>query len=153
MSEEFEELASRYREILRQAVYLVRSIDSEGELSTGHVSTLNMIAETPLRVSAIAKNAGIRVPSATEQVIKLENAGLVQRQSDPSDARVVLVKLTEHGRIKLSEANKRRNANMASVLATLSARERQAVANAIPAVAKLNAALTEQRDASLNHRS
>ncbi|RAN77625.1 ArsR family transcriptional regulator [Bacillus sp. SRB_336] len=141
MSEEFEELAGRYRDILRQAVYLSRSIDAEGELSTNQVSTLNMISAQPIRVSAIAKYAGIRVPSATEQVIKLEAAGLVQRMPDESDARAVLVHLTETGREVLVEANRRRNAKMAAALETLSAGEKQAIKDAIPAIAKLNAAL------------
>jgi DNA-binding MarR family transcriptional regulator len=141
MSEDFEELAGRYRDILRQAVYLSRSIDAEGELSTNQVSTLNMISAQAMRVSAIAKYAGIRVPSATEQVIKLEAAGLVQRMPDESDARAVLVHLTETGRKVLAEANRRRNANMAAALETLSAGEKQAINDAIPAIAKLNAAL------------
>lgn len=141
MSEDFEELAGRYRDILRQAVYLSRSIDAEGELSTNQVSTLNMISAQPMRVSAIAKYAGIRVPSATEQVIKLEAAGLVRRMPDESDARAVLVHLTETGRKVLAEANRRRNANMAAALETLSAGEKQAINDAIPAIAKLNAAL------------
>ncbi|WP_288026914.1 MarR family transcriptional regulator [Arthrobacter sp.] len=141
MGEDFEELAGRYRDILRQAVYLSRSIDAEGELSTNQVSTLNMISAQAMRVSAIAKYAGIRVPSATEQVIKLEAAGLVQRMPDESDARAVLVHLTETGRKVLAEANRRRNANMAAALETLSAGEKQAINDAIPAIAKLNAAL------------
>ncbi|MHA7306197.1 MarR family winged helix-turn-helix transcriptional regulator [Arthrobacter sp. TMN-49] len=138
---ELQDLARRYREILRQAVYLVRSIDADGELSTGQVSTLNMIATEPLRVSVIARNAGIRVPSATEQVIKLEGLGLVNRLADESDARVVLVRLTEAGRSALAQANARRNATMAAALKTLNPDERLAVAKAIPAIAKLNDAL------------
>ncbi|MEO8219926.1 MAG: MarR family transcriptional regulator [Specibacter sp.] len=138
---ELEDLARRYRDILRQAVYLVRSMDADGELSSGQVSTLSMIAAQPLRVGAIARNAGIRVPSATEQVIRLGTLGLVERIADESDARVVLVGLTEAGRSALAAANARRNAVMATALMTLDAHELQAVANAIPAIAKLNEAL------------
>lgn len=138
---ELHDLARRYRDILRQAVYLVRSTDADGELSTGQVATLNMIADQPLRVGAIARNAGIRVPSATEQVIKLGSLGLVERIADESDARVVLVGLTDAGRSALAQANARRNATMATALKTLDADELAAVANAIPAIAKLNEAL------------
>ncbi|MCQ9164969.1 MULTISPECIES: MarR family winged helix-turn-helix transcriptional regulator [unclassified Arthrobacter] len=141
MSEDLGELAGSYRNILRQAVYLLRSMDAEGELSTGHVSTLNMLAAGPLRVSAIARFAGIRVPSATEQVIKLEAAGLVERKPDSTDARAVLVELTGDGRKALDVANTRRTAEVAAALATLSTEERLAVRNAIPAIDKLNAAL------------
>jgi DNA-binding MarR family transcriptional regulator len=141
MDDDFQELAGRYREILRQAVYVARSLDAAGELSTRNVSTLNMVSAAPMRVGAIARYAGIRVPSATEQVIKLEGAGLVERTSDPSVARVVLVRLTPKGRRALDLANSRRDGSMAVALETLSREERQFIGNAIPAIAKLNAAL------------
>lgn len=139
--EELENLAHRYREILRQGVYLLRSIDTDGELSSSQVSTLNMLAAGPLRMGVIARNAGIRVPSATEQVIKLESLALVERIADESDARVVLVGLTAAGRSVLNAANARRNAIVATALKTLDANELRAVGNAIPAIAKLNEAL------------
>ncbi|MCU6482230.1 MarR family winged helix-turn-helix transcriptional regulator [Arthrobacter sp. A2-55] len=144
MSIDLQELAGRYRDILRQAVYLTRSMDAEGELSTRHVSTLNMVSTGPMRVSAIASYAGVRVPSATEQVIKLEAAGLVERIPDATDARAVLVRLTPKGREALDSANGRRNATMAAALETLSPEERQIIAGAIPAIAKLNAAVAAQ---------
>jgi DNA-binding MarR family transcriptional regulator len=139
--DELEGLASRYRDILRQAVFLVRSIDAEGELSTSQVSILNMVTGEPLRVGVIARNAGIRVPSATEQIIKLEGAALVERIADESDARVVLVRLTDTGRETLSRANARRNAIMARGLKTLEPAEIDAIDAVIPAIAKLNQAL------------
>lgn len=144
MSGVLEGLAGRYRDILRQAVFLVRSMDAEGELSIGQVSTLNMVSAGPMRVGAIAANSGVRVPSATEQIIKLETSGLVERQADPADARVVLVGITQKGRTRLKEANSRRNAAVACALDTLSGKERQAIAAAIPALEKLNAALGGQ---------
>lgn len=147
MNVKFHDLASRYRDILRQSVFIVRSMDAEGELSIGQVSTLNMLSSGPMRVGAIAANSGVRVPSATEQIIKLETARLVERMADPSDARVVLVAITATGRSKLREANTRRSASMARALETLSGEEQAAIANAIPALAKLNAALVANPDA------
>ena len=136
------ELAARYREILRQALYVVRSIDADGELSTAHTSTLNMLAAAPMRIGLIARNAGIRVPSATEQVTKLAAAGLVERVPSDTDARVVEVRLTEEGRRTLKAANLRRNREMARAFDSLSPRERQAINVAIPAIEKLNVALS-----------
>ncbi|MCZ2402163.1 winged helix DNA-binding protein [Paenarthrobacter sp. Z7-10] len=135
------ELAGRYRESLRHAVYLIRSLDAEGELSTAQVSTLNMVAEGPARVSDIARNSGIRVPSATEQIIRLEAARLVTRGPDAHDARVVLVSLTPKGREVLAGANNRRNKMLAAQLATLSAADREAITAAIPALNRLSIAL------------
>lgn len=144
MSEGFQELASRYRDILRQSVFLVRSMDAEGDLSIGQVSTLNMVSTGPKRVGVIASNSGVRVPSATEQIIKLELAGLVERTADASDARVVLVGITPLGRARLKTANGRRSASMARAMEALSQDEQQAIDAAIPALAKLNAALVNQ---------
>ncbi len=138
-----DDLAGRYRESLRRAVYLIRSLDAEGQLSTGQVSTMNIMAEGSIRVSEIARKAGVRVPSATEQIIRLENAGLVTRTQDVKDARAVLVSLTRAGRDALEAANHSRNLLLGAGLATLTETEQDAIARAIPAMNKLNAALTE----------
>lgn len=140
--DELRSLAARYRESLRHAVYLIRSLDADGELSTAQVSTLNMVADGPARVSDIARNGGVKVPSATEQIIRLEAAGLVARGQDDRDARVVLVSLTAAGREAVATANDRRNALLAGQLATLEEADREAIARAIPAMDKLNRSLT-----------
>ncbi|MBG0740473.1 winged helix DNA-binding protein [Paeniglutamicibacter antarcticus] len=136
------ELAGRYRESLRRAVYLIRSLDVDDDLSTGQVSTLNIVAEGPVRVSEIARKAGVRVPSATEQIIRLENAGLVQRTQDDKDARAVLVSLTAKGDAALTSANHARNIVLGDGLAQLTQAERDAIAGAIGPMNKLNSALT-----------
>jgi DNA-binding MarR family transcriptional regulator len=141
MKDELLDLAARYRESLRHAVYLIRSLDADGELSTAQVSTLNMVAEGPARVSDIARNSGVKVPSATEQIIRLEAAGLVSRGQDQHDARVVLVTLTAAGRDAVAVANNRRNALLANQLATLTRTDREAIAAAVPAMDKLNRSL------------
>jgi DNA-binding MarR family transcriptional regulator len=135
------ELAARYREMLRQSVYLMRSLDAEGELSAAQVSTLNMLRSGPMRVSHIARNGGVRVPSATEQIIKLENAGLVTRGQDSQDARVVMVSLTPAGERTLDQANERRNAVLAALFAALTEQERAAIAEALPALNSLSRVL------------
>ncbi|WP_262364199.1 MarR family winged helix-turn-helix transcriptional regulator [Arthrobacter echini] len=130
-------LAQSFRSTLRHAVYLSRSMDSDGELSTMQMSTLSMAADAPLRVSRVAANLGIRVPSATEQIIKLEQAGLVSRQPDPTDSRAVLVQLTRTGRTTWEEVNRRRNARIAELLGRLDSRDRATLAAALPVVAQL----------------
>ncbi len=140
--DELRSLAARYRESLRHAVYLIRSLDADGELSTAQVSTLNMVADGPARVSDIARNGGVKVPSATQQIIRLEAAGLLSRGQDARDARVVLVSVTVAGREAVATANDRRNALLAGHLATLTEADREAIARAIPAMDKLNRSLT-----------
>jgi DNA-binding MarR family transcriptional regulator len=131
-------LAQDFREALRHSVYLVRRLDNEGELSAAQLSTLKMLLHEGVRVGEIARNLGVKVPSATEQIIKLEKADLVRRDPDPDDSRAVRVVLTAEGRAAVDSANERRNAVMAKILVTLSDSERQALAAALPVIEKIN---------------
>ena len=136
-----QELASGFREALRHSVYLVRRLDADGELSAAQLSTLKMLLDEGQRVGEIARNLGVRVPSATEQIIKLERAGLGRREPDPNDSRAVRVILTPEGREAVDSANRRRNQVMAGILSTLSDQDRKALADALPVIDKINASL------------
>ena len=103
---DLQELASGFREALRHSIYLVRRLDADGELSAAQLSTLKMMLGDGQRVGEIARNLGVRVPSATEQIIKLERAGLARREPDPADSRAVRVILTDEGRAAVDSANK-----------------------------------------------
>lgn len=135
------ELAGAFREALRHSVYLFRRLDADGELSAAQLSTLKMLLGEGQRVGEIARNLGVRVPSATEQIIKLERAGLARREPDPDDSRAVRVILTPEGRAAVDSANRRRNQVMAAILSTLTDQDRQALAEALPVIDKINASL------------
>jgi DNA-binding MarR family transcriptional regulator len=134
-------LAQDFRNALRHSVYLVRRLDADGDLSAAQLSTLKMLLDDGIRVGEIARNLGVKVPSATEQVIKLEKAGLARRKADPDDSRAVRVVLTAEGRNAVASADERRNAVMAGILAALSEPERRALAAALPVVEKINTTL------------
>ncbi|MFF2031675.1 MarR family winged helix-turn-helix transcriptional regulator [Arthrobacter sp. NPDC058192] len=142
-------LAQDFREALRHSIYLVRRLDADGELSAAQLSTLKMLMDTGpssdggtgVRVGEIARNLGVKVPSATEQIIKLERAGLARREPDPSDSRAVRVTLTGAGRAAVEAANERRNAVMAGILSSLTDDDRAALAAALPVIGKINATL------------
>lgn len=136
-----EELAAGFREALRHSVYLVRRLDADGDLSAAQLSTLKMLLDDGVRVGEIARNLGVRVPSATEQIIKLERAGLARREPDPADSRAVRVILTAEGRAAVESANQRRNAVMAELLGELTEQDREALAAALPVIDKINASL------------
>ncbi len=132
------DLAQEFRESLRLGVYMFRRLDPEGDLTAAQLSLLSMISDDGLRVGDIAKNLGIKVPSATEQIIKLERTGLVTRQQDPDDSRAVQVVITEAGASAVESANHRRNAMVAELLQDLSSEEIGQLAAALPVIAKLN---------------
>ena len=142
-NEELQALAGDFREALRHSVYLVRRLDADGELSAAQLSTLKMLLDDGVRVGEIARNLGVRVPSATEQIIKLERAGLARREPDPDDSRAVLVVLTAAGRAAVDSANARRNAVMAGILSSLTEQDRRALAAALPVIGKINASLQQ----------
>ncbi|MDQ0862500.1 MarR family winged helix-turn-helix transcriptional regulator [Arthrobacter globiformis] len=131
-------LAQDFREALRHSVYLVRRLDADGELSAAQLSTLKMLLDDGVRVGEVARNLGVRVPSATEQIIKLERAGLARREADPDDSRAVRVVLTPEGRDAVESANRRRNAVMAGILESLTDDDRRALAAALPVIEKIN---------------
>lgn len=131
-------LAQEFRESLRLGVYMFRRLDPEGELTAAQLSLLSMISDGGLRVGDIAKNLGIKVPSATEQIIKLERAGLVSRQPDSDDSRAVQVVITQAGTAAVESANQRRNAMVAELLHELTKQEIEHLAAALPVIAKLN---------------
>lgn len=132
------ELAQQFRESLRLGVYMFRRTDPEGELTAAQLSLLSMISDGGLRVGDIAKNLGIKVPSATEQIIKLERAGTVTRQADPDDSRAVQVVITKAGTAAVESANQRRNAMVAGMLQELSTAEIEQLAAALPIISKIN---------------
>ena len=134
-------LSQDFRDALRHSIYLVRRVDADGDLSAAQLGTLKMLQSDGARVGEIARNLGVKVPSATEQIIKLERAGLVRREADPDDSRGVRVRLTAAGGAAVDSANIRRNAVMAAILGSLPAADRAALAAALPVIGKINQTL------------
>ncbi|WP_394939760.1 MarR family winged helix-turn-helix transcriptional regulator [Psychromicrobium sp. YIM B11713] len=137
------QLAADYRDSLRQSVYFVRQLDVEAELSAAQLSLLNMVADDGLRVSAIAANLGMKVPSATEAIKRLETFGYLERSTDPEDSRAVVIRLSESGREIVTQSNTRRNELMAELLARLSPAQQECLRAAIPVIAQLNSTFTQ----------
>lgn len=142
--EQLSSLAGAFRHALRQAVWMTRRLDAGSTLSVAQLGLLNMTAGEGLRMGVVANNLGVRVPSATEQVARLEKAGLIERCADPHDARAVVVRRTPAGDEAASAANARRNEQMAEALAALTEEERAALRAALPVMDKLNSHLTHQ---------
>lgn len=144
MKDELVDLAETFRVALRHAVWVARHLDEGAELSTAQLALLNMVDGDGLRMGAIAKNLGVRVPSATEQVARLEKAGLLERCSDPHDARAVVVRRTAAGVEAAARDNALRTGRMADAMSTLTDSERAALAAALPVMDKINKHVTNQ---------
>jgi DNA-binding MarR family transcriptional regulator len=74
-------------------------------LTLPQVALLRALIESgPLRITALSERQGVRVPTTTAAVTRLEKAGLVARSGDPRDLRVVLVTVTDLGRQRCQAA-------------------------------------------------
>ena len=96
----------------------------------------------PLTPSELAAAERIQRPTATRLLAKLEAAGLVGRQADPTDRRCSLVTITAQGRALLAESRAHKDAYLARRLRDLDAADRATLARA----AEILDGLLERRD-------
>jgi DNA-binding MarR family transcriptional regulator len=104
---------------------------AEADLTPSMLSALSTIERSgPITLSELAAAERVRPPTITTIVGRLESAGLVNREIDPSDRRVSRVSLSPRG-IRLIEATRsRKNAYLARRLARLDAEERSTLERA-----------------------
>ena len=79
----------------------------------------------------------------TQLIARLQDSGLVGRDADPSDGRVVQVRLTDAGREMLARRRAVRAERLAVILAWISPEDRAALAAALPAIDALASAQRE----------
>lgn len=79
--------------------------------------------DVELRMSDIAKRIGVEASSITRKVQRLEEANLVERVTDPHDARAWHLKLTPAGRDTLERLDAARRQLIGEVVATWPAAE------------------------------
>jgi DNA-binding MarR family transcriptional regulator len=135
-----DELALRLAGDLEQVLGLFRSLVQPSALSMTAGATLSTLERNgPCRLTALAAREGVTQPAMTQLVSRLQDAGLVSREADPADGRVVQVSITDAGKTMLARRRARRADGLAGVLARLSAEHRAALANALPALDQLAA--------------
>lgn len=139
-------LAPKIREALRQAVQTSRLFDKDGELSASQAGALARLRTDAITVSRYAQLAGITHASASQQINRLQDHGLVTRLGDADDARRVLVSITEDGLAELRGVEKVRNALVANVLEDFDDEEREALARALPVMSRLFKHIAPQED-------
>jgi DNA-binding MarR family transcriptional regulator len=98
-------------------------------LTPHHARALQVVGEfgNP-RLGTVAERLRIAPRSATEVIDALEERGLVERGPDETDRRAICVSLTDHGRQILGEVNAARGTAASKHFASLTATERDALA-------------------------
>jgi DNA-binding MarR family transcriptional regulator len=129
---------------LERVVALLRALSQPSGLSMTAVGTMAALERTgPDRLTVLASRAGVTQPAMTQLISRLEDAGLVRREADPADGRVVRVTITGEGRATLARRRAMRAERLAVILAQLSPEHRAALAGALPA---LDALASARRD-------
>jgi DNA-binding MarR family transcriptional regulator len=105
------------------AIHLLRHLrrrDDEAGVTAPHLSALSVLVFAgPRTLGELAAAEQVTPPSMTRIVRNLEADGLVEREPDPADGRVVRVRPTERGRRVLEEGRRRRISTLAARLQSL----------------------------------
>ncbi|WP_338028227.1 MarR family winged helix-turn-helix transcriptional regulator [Actinomadura graeca] len=131
------ELAELLNLRLRHVVLMLRQAGADQPITSQQLSVLGSLEHGPRRMTELAAEHGVRLPTMTAQINRLERDGLVERGRDGADARVVTARLTAAGRGQLAAGRARRIDFLAGRFAVLTDEERAAVAAALPALDKL----------------
>ena len=92
------DLAKEIRPLLTRAELLYSRRSEESQLSRAQLSIMMTLdALGPCRINQLAQAEAIRMPTASNAVHHLEDAGMVERVRDTKDRRGVRVELTEKG--------------------------------------------------------
>ncbi|MBO0820764.1 MAG: MarR family transcriptional regulator [Nocardiopsaceae bacterium] len=127
---------------LERVVALIRSLNTNHVMSRSASGTLATLERGgPSRLTALATREGVTQPAMTQLISRLESAGLVRREPDPGDGRVVRVTITEAGRSTMALRRAERTERLTVLLAQLSVEQRTTLAAAIPALDALAGAL------------
>ena len=124
-------LASEFRDALREGLHMVRLLDHQGTFTLTQLGLLGALADEPHSISMLARMSGMTQPGMTQQIDKLEDAGLVRRVRSTKDARVTLVEMTIKGRETLDRESTVRNDALAEHFDLLDDDGRQAIAAAL----------------------
>jgi len=132
------ELADRLHSAAIHLLRRLRREDDASGLPAPQLSALSVIVfGGPITLGDLARAEQVRPPTITKVVAALEEAGLVGRDVDASDRRIVRVKATARGGKLLQDGRQRRVAALTASLGELSASDRALLARAIPVLERI----------------
>jgi DNA-binding MarR family transcriptional regulator len=131
-------LANELRPILVRLARELRKETTHLGITGGQATLLWQISEHPgIGLRALAELEGIRTPTVSGLVDRLERAGLLRRVRSQVDRRRVGLTITPAGRRLVVAVRERRTVWLAERLELLSARERAAIEAALRPLAGL----------------
>jgi DNA-binding MarR family transcriptional regulator len=118
---------------------LVRELG--GDLTRTEVGLLSALSGGPRRITELAELEGLAQPTMTSLVKQLEQRGLVRRDRQVDDGRVVLVHLTDGGAAALQDVRARARELLGVYLVEIPDEKVEALAGATEALGELVAFL------------
>ena len=115
-----------------------------GTWSRTEVSLLSTLSYGPRRISELAEFERLAQPTMTQLVKRLEQSGLVTRERQPDDGRVVLVALTEAGVAAVEDFRAQASAALGTCLVEMPDEQVEALAAATETLAQLVTLLQER---------
>jgi DNA-binding MarR family transcriptional regulator len=139
----FDQIDYVSKQLLPDAGLLVRLLLRElgGDLSRTEGGLLSTLSGGPRRITELAELEGLAQPTMTSLVKALEQQGLVRRDRQADDGRVVLVHLTDGGAAALEDYRARARELLGIYLAEIPDEQVEALAAATDALAQLVALL------------
>src|SRR5579864_8638299 len=114
-------LAGEVAAALERLFGLFRSLSPASGLSLTAAATLATLERSgPCRLTWLAAREGVTQPAMTQLIARLQDAGLVDRATDPADGRVVQVRITADGQAMLARRRAVRAQRVAGLLDRLS---------------------------------
>ena len=131
-------LATGVTAALERLIGLFRSLSFSDGLSLTATATLATLERSgPCRLTALAAYEGVTQPAMTQLVDRLQGMSLLERTPDPTDGRVVQVRITGEGRALLARRRAVRAERVAELLMRLSPGEQALLTAALPAMEAL----------------
>jgi DNA-binding MarR family transcriptional regulator len=130
-------LAERFNRQIRDIVLMLRRANAGQAITTQQMFVMGSLEGGSSRMSDLAAEHGVRLPTMTRQIGRLARDGLVIRGREADDARVVTAELTPLGRQRLHQAREQRITFLAGRMTLLNDAERASIEAALPALEKL----------------
>jgi DNA-binding MarR family transcriptional regulator len=131
-------VADELRPVLLRLARELRKETEQLGITARQVTLLWLVKRSPgLSLAELAAEEGISPPAMSGHVDRLERAGLLERIRSGDDRRRVGLRLTDDGQRLLRRVRARRTTWLANRMSGLEAAELDAIASAIPALARL----------------
>lgn len=131
-------LAERWHSLAIHLLRRLRREDVKAGLTGPRLSALSVIVfGGPITLGDLATAEQVKPPTMTRLVRALEAEGLVRRESDARDGRVVRVRATPKGESLLHAGRTRRVRRLSEPLASLTTEERAVLQNAADILARV----------------